>query len=50
MEWMLANRLKTTVSILSAIRHFDHETRHLVWEKLTRLAEVALKVDATGQE
>ena len=49
-EWMLANRLKTTVSILSAIRHFDHETRHLVWEKLTRLAEVALKVDATGQE
>jgi hypothetical protein len=49
-EGLLAHRMKTAVSILSAVRHFDHETRHLVWEKLTRLAGMALKGDTAGQE
>jgi hypothetical protein len=49
-EGLLAHRLKASVSILSAVRHFDHDTRHLVWEKLTRLAGMALKRDTTGNE
>lgn len=48
-EGMLTHRLKTAVSVLSAVRHFDHDTRHLVWDKLTRLAEVALKGDKAAQ-
>jgi hypothetical protein len=49
-EGLLAHRLKTAVSILSAVRHFDPETRHLVWEKLIRLAGVALKGNKAEQE
>ena len=48
-EGLLTHRLKTAVSILSAVRHFDHDTRHLVWEKLTRLAGAALRADKAGQ-
>lgn len=43
MKELLANRLKTAVSVLSAVRHFDQDTRRLVWEKLTQLAGTAIK-------
>jgi hypothetical protein len=42
-EGLIANPMKIGILLLSAIRHFDGDTRHLVWEKLTRLAGVALK-------
>ena len=43
MQELLAKRIKTAVSVLSAVRHFDQDTRRLVWEKLTRLAGTAIK-------
>ena len=43
MQELLAKRIKTAVSVLSAVRHFDQYTRRLVWEKLTRLAGTAIK-------
>ena len=42
-EGLITHPVKIGISLLSAIRHFDGDTRHLVWEKLTRLAGVALK-------
>ena len=42
-EDLLDNRLKTGFSLLFAIRHFDHETRQLVWQKLTGLLSAAIK-------
>lgn len=48
-EDLLANRLKTGISLLFAIRHFNHDTRQLVWDKLTRLVSVALKGEEAEQ-
>ena len=48
-EELLAHRVKTATSLLSAIRHFNKDTRQLVWEKLTRLAGAAIKGEAAEQ-
>ncbi len=45
-EELLENRIKAGFSLLFAVRHFDHDTRQLVWEKLTRLMSAAIKGDA----
>ena len=49
MERLLNHRIKTAVSVLAAVRHFDAETRQLVWRKLTGLAGTALRGDTEEQ-
>ncbi len=48
-EDLLKNRIKTGVSLLFAVRHFDHDTRQLVWEKLTRLMSAAIRGESAEQ-
>ena len=49
-ESLIENPVKIGFSILLAIRHFDQDTRRLVWEKLTGLAGVALKEKRVGHD